>query len=119
MTLNNYFTLKEIECKCGCGSTSISPYFLNRVNDVREIVGHPLRVNSWVRCPSHNLSVGGKPTSSHLKGLAVDLATPNEYIKYSVLLAAGSVGFRGVGVGKNFIHLDNDPDKPHGRLWFY
>lgn len=119
MTLNNYFTPKEIECKCGCGATSISPYFKDKINNVREIVGHPLRVNSWVRCPVHNLSVGGKATSSHLKGLAVDLATPTKYIKYRILLAAGIVGFGGVGVGQNFIHLDNDQSKPPFRFWIY
>ena len=119
MINQRYFTDEEIKCKCGCGLIMYVPYFFYKVNTLRDIVGQPLRVNSWCRCAIHNLSVGGSLTSSHLKGLAVDLSIPTEYIKYRVLLAAGEVHFRGVGVGKNFIHLDDDQDKPDNRFWIY
>lgn len=114
-----YFTDDEIRCKCGCDFIKYDHNHFWKINTVRGIVGHPLRVNSWCRCAIHNLSVGGSPTSSHPKGLATDLETPTEYLKYRILLAAGKVGFRGVGVGKNFIHLDSDLDKPENRFWIY
>jgi len=119
MEAKRYFTDEEIQCKCGCGFIRRHSPFYWKVNTVRGIVGHSLKVNSWCRCPTHNTLVGGSPTSSHLKGMAIDLATPTEYIKYRILLAAGEVSFRGVGVGKNFIHLDDDPDKPPNRFWVY
>ena len=114
-----YFTDDEIQCKCGCGLLLVDHDHFWKINTVRGIVGQPIRANSWCRCAIHNLSVGGKPTSSHPKGTASDLATPTEYMKFRILLAAGEVGFRGVGVGKNFIHLDSDLDKPANRFWLY
>ena len=119
MTYNRYFSDEEIQCKCGCGFLKVVPTFFDKVNTVREIINHPLTVTSWCRCPNHNARVGGKSTSSHLKGLAVDLHAFTNYIRYRILLAVGSVGFRGVGVGEDFIHLDDDPDKPPNRFWIY
>jgi len=119
MEREGYFQDYEIQCKCGCGFILIVPSFLAKINGLRQIVSQPLTVNSWCRCGPHNAFVGSSVTSSHRKGLAVDLNTPTEYIKYCVLLAAGHEGFRGVGVAKTFIHLDNDPGKPFGRFWVY
>lgn len=114
-----YFSPEEIQCKCGCGFKLIMPAFFTKINNVRGIVGGPLTVNSWCRCPIHNKDVGGTLTSSHPKGLAVDLNTPTAYIRYRILLAAGEINFRGVGVSETFIHLDDDPDKPPNRFWLY
>jgi len=46
------------------------------MEQVRTLLGdHPLRVNSWYRCPDLNRAVGGSPRSMHMKGLAVDFET--------------------------------------------
>ncbi|GAH87999.1 unnamed protein product [marine sediment metagenome] len=119
MTNKIYFTDEEIQCKCGCGFILKQTAFFWKVNTLRGIVGHPLWVNSWCRCPIHNKAVGGLLTSSHPKGLAVDLDTPSAYIRYRILLAAGELNFRGVGVAETFIHLDNDFDKAPNRFWIY
>lgn len=39
---------------------------------VRAVVGGPLQVNSWYRCPELNTAIGGSKTSVHPKALAVD-----------------------------------------------
>ena len=114
-----YFTNEEIICKCGCGYVNFITAFFTKINTVRGIVGSPLTVNSWCRCGPHNAFVGGSVTSSHPKGLAVDLDTPTAYIRYRILLAAGEINFRGVGIHNHFIHLDDDPDKAPNRFWIY
>lgn len=46
------------------------------MEEVRAVLGgHPLRVNSWYRCPALNKAVGGSVKSMHMKGLAVDFET--------------------------------------------
>ncbi len=69
---------------------------------------------SGLRSPEHNAEVGGSPTSSHLKGLAIDLATPDSKTRYKILWAAIAVGFNRIGLPTEFdhIHLDCDADKP-------
>lgn len=119
MKWEGHFQDYEIRCKCGCGFIKVVPSFLAKINWLRDTVGSPLTVNSWCRCDDHNKAVGGKSTSSHLVGYAVDLAVPTDYIKYRILIAAGKIWFRGVGVGETFIHLDDDPAKFSNRFWLY
>jgi uncharacterized protein YcbK (DUF882 family) len=119
MEREGHFQDWEIRCRCGCVFIKVVPYFLYKINWLRDIVDQPLTVTSWCRCQPYNAVVGGEVTSSHPKGLAVDLFTPTEYLKYRILLAAGEVHFRGVGVATNFIHLDDDYDKPPNRFWLY
>lgn len=47
-----------------------------RLEKVRAILGKPILVNSWYRCPELNAAVGSKPTSQHPKGEAVDFRCP-------------------------------------------
>jgi zinc D-Ala-D-Ala carboxypeptidase len=43
---------------------------------VRQLLGQPIHINSWFRCPELNKAVGSKPTSDHITGFAVDFTCP-------------------------------------------
>ena len=43
---------------------------------VREVLGAPIIVSSWYRGPKLNKAVGGRDTSQHCKGEAVDFICP-------------------------------------------
>ena len=45
------------------------------LDQIREKYGKPIYINSGYRCTKLNKAVGGKPTSQHLYGEAVDLDT--------------------------------------------
>ena len=45
----------------------------NVLNPLREKFGKPIRITSGFRSPELNKAVGGKPTSQHIKGEAVDI----------------------------------------------
>lgn len=45
----------------------------NVLNPLREKFGKPIRITSGFRSPELNKAVGGKPTSQHTKGEAVDI----------------------------------------------
>ena len=87
------------------------------VRTIEAHVGQPLVINSGYRCPKHNQAVGGSPTSSHLKGLACDIATPGSRDRYHVLNAAIRLGIDRIGVYQGFIHLDIDRTKDHRVVW--
>jgi len=119
MNKQSYFTEQEIECKCGCGFKEVQLLFLRKMNDLRYHFGYPIRPTSWCRCEVHNLAVGGSKTSSHPKGWACDMDMPTDLTKYQIIYYAAKLGFRGIGIAKTFIHLDDDPVKPENRIWFY
>lgn len=73
---------------------------------------------SGLRDPEKNANVGGISTSSHLKGLAIDLFCDSGAIRHKVIFCAMAVGFKRIGVGKTHIHLDCDESKPFPTLFF-
>ena len=92
--------------------------FLHKLDEARELAGVPFKITSGYRSPQHNLDVGGRIGSSHIKGLAVDIACVNSHQRQKILTALIQVGFKRIGIGKSFIHSDLDPDKPNA-IWLY
>jgi uncharacterized protein YcbK (DUF882 family) len=113
-----YFELGEFECRC-CERNDMVMEFLLKLDRARHLAGVPFRVNSGFRCPSWNQFNGGKPTSSHLKGLAADISVQTTGTCFRILKALIDVGFTRIGVGKKFIHVDDDRDKLQELIWTY
>ena len=78
-------------------------------------------VSSGARTPEYNKKVGGVKNSSHLIPVckAVDLKTPNKAIRNRLVQGAKVVGFKRIGVGNTFIHLDVDESKRQYVAWGY
>ena len=115
--LTEHFTKEEFDCQCGCGNGDIviSENLVFQLECVRIHYGKPMRINSGIRCLSHNRKIGSRDTSSHIKGLAVDISckdmgTRLELVKR--LLRDGE--FKRMGIHRDFIHVDVDYDKPKG-----
>ena len=115
----SYFTDKEFACKDGCGDSKMDPGFVDMLNKARHIAGKPWRVNSGKRCVANNKASGGVKGSAHTKGMAVDISAPNGAKKYEIVKAAMEAGFTRIGIGKSFVHLDNDITKPQNTIWLY
>ncbi len=94
-------------------------YFLDKLDEDREYVGIPFVINSAYRSPAHNAKIGGKPDSSHLRGLAVDIKATNSMTRYRVLEALIHVGFNRIGIADTFIHVDDDQEKSSNVIWTY
>jgi uncharacterized protein YcbK (DUF882 family) len=113
------FTVKEMECKCGCGFCDFDLEFLDRLQALRDILKHPLVITSGFRCVRHNEAVGGGKTSNHMAGIAVDISTwgMKSDDLYKLMNGAIDLGFTGIGVAKNFIHIDTRKGK--AKMWLY
>ena len=115
--LTEHFSKEEFDCQCGCGNGDIiiSENLVFELECVRVHYGKPMRINSGIRCLSHNRNIGSRDTSSHIKGLAVDIScndmgTRLKLVKH--LLRDGE--FTRIGFHREFIHVDIDYDKPKG-----
>ena len=92
--------------------------FLAKLDEAREFSGIPFIINSAYRSPSHPESIKN-PTSSHIKGLAVDISAKDSITRFKVLDALMAVGFSRIGIAGTFIHVDLDYDKSQNVIWTY
>lgn len=107
--MSKYF--KEIE-------QNMDEDFLSKLDEAREFAGIPFIINSAYRSPEHTLSIKN-PTSSHIKGLAVDIKATDSSTRFKVIEALISVGFTRLGIADAFIHVDWDFDKSQEVIWTY
>jgi zinc D-Ala-D-Ala carboxypeptidase len=111
---------KKAEFLCGTSKTEdMKIDFLKLLDRCRVYAGVPFIVTSGYRSPEHNTKIGGAKNSPHLRGYACDISCPTSAIRFKILSAAIEVGFKRIGVGKNFIHLDNDPSLAQQVCWMY
>ena len=132
MSFIKNFKPQEFFCKCGC-KTHLEPRFkdildfhtiegeyfgvdmilVNKLQRIRNYIEQPVIITSGLRCQKHNETLPKhSKNSSHLKGLAVDFYVKdmNKYrLEIINILTAGN--FHRIGIGKDFIHFDIDPDK--------
>lgn len=119
---------KRMACEC-CGRVAVIPAFMDRMDRLREVYGHPIVVASWYRCPRHNAKVSKTGLNGpHTTGRAVDVPV---YGKRALKLfsVAEKLGFFGVGAkqhgvhAKRFLHVDDledhDTTGPRPWLWTY
>lgn len=114
-----YFKIQEFDSPDLRGSGAfMDNEFLELLDDARGLAGVPFKINSGYRTESHNKKVGGKPTSSHTKGLAADIHCVNDRVRIEIVRALIEVGFTRIGIAKTFIHVDLDHDK-NDAIWIY
>ena len=115
-----YFEYEEFDSPDIQGSGQLmDPKLLEMIDEVREIYGKPIRINSGYRTEAHNRKVGGVDSSSHIKGLAIDVSCTKSDDRFKMLTALIEVGFNRIGVAGSFIHVDIDKDKSQNVIWTY
>ncbi|MBW1996376.1 MAG: peptidase M15 [Deltaproteobacteria bacterium] len=113
-----HFILVEFACPC-CGKVEMDEGFLRKLDLARDYSIVPFFITSGYRCERHNDRVGGKKNSAHLRGYAADIKVANSRARYYILEALMRVGFKRIGIGSNFIHVDDDPSLPTAVVWTY
>lgn len=116
--LTTHFKRSELVCKCGCDLENMNSEFMAMLEQMRILVDRPLLISSGFRCKQHNAKVGGVKNSYHTQGRAVDLAYQGSEERYELVGTAIRLGFCGVGIDKNFIHVDNRKASPK-KIWLY
>lgn len=114
-----YFSENDFKRACpACSLSDMSCDLLDRLDSARAIAGVPFVVNSAYRSLEYERKKGRSGTSSHTKGLAVDLKCADSVTRWKMLHALLAVGIRRIGVAKTFLHVDIDSDKPD-CIWLY
>ncbi len=115
-----HFSIAEFASKDGRATGKrMSPGIMEKLQTMRIMWGKPVKITSGIRSPEHNRAVGGSVNSRHLSGLAVDIGighlSPAD--RYEIISLAFRLRFDGIGISKDFIHLDTG--RSSKALWFY
>lgn len=114
--------LKELDfrhCVPACSIDKLNPRFVDKLLLAQAYAGFQFTITSAFRSQEYERSKGRKGTSSHCKGLAVDISTKDSHTRYKVLLACHLAGICRSGVGETFLHVDDDETKAHPIIFTY
>jgi hypothetical protein len=120
-----HFKPREFTCNCRglCDhSDAISPELVAKLDVIRDLMGTPLTITSGTRCERYNRHAGGRRGSAHVPkdgvSRAADVFCPDSAFRFAFLTAALPL-FNRIGIGKDFIHVDDDPTQPSNLIWVY
>lgn len=82
------------------------------MEEVRALLGKPIKINSWLRLPAVNVAVGGSEKSAHMDGWAIDFrcdsfGTPLEIAK--AIVAAGIKFDQIIHEYGSWVHISFEP----------
>lgn len=106
-------------CVPSCKLEDLNPAFVEKLLFAQRYAGFPFTITSAYRSQAYEREKGRKGTSSHCKGLAVDISTIDSHTRYKVVLACHLAGICRSGIGKTFVHVDDDETKPHPIIFHY
>jgi zinc D-Ala-D-Ala carboxypeptidase len=118
-----HFKPRDFTCKCEglCGHPdAISRVLVTKLDKIQDLIGMPVSVLYGTRCEKFNRKSGGRDRSAHtVKGgvsHAADIRCPDAAFRFAFLTAALPL-FNRIGIGKDFIHVDDDPELPSNVVW--
>jgi len=111
-----YFEISEFNCK-ETGENEILPEFVEMLDNLREVCGFPFRIESGYRSPKHSIEAAKKYPGTHSQGIAADIAVSGGVQRRKIVEEALKMGFNGVGIAKNFVHVDMRRTTP--VVWSY
>jgi hypothetical protein len=118
-----HFTPRDFACQCVglCDHPIvISLGMVAKLDKICDAIGLPIRVLSGARCERYNARVSGQSRSAHVpkNGIshAAHVSCPDSSFRFAFLAAAFPV-FNRIGIGKDFIHVDDDPELPPKVVW--
>lgn len=105
--LADHFQVKEFRCRDNTDTVFVSAELVHILEQIRVHFGKAVNVNSGYRTEAHNKAEGGSPNSQHKYGMAADVAiksvAPKDIAAYAEKLLPGRGG---IGIYKNFVHID-------------
>lgn len=98
----------KLACTCGhedCDKRVVRQEVLDMLQEVRDLVDHPMIVTSGGRCPNHPNEVHRSQPADHQKCQGIDIKVGNGVERGELVLYGMHAGFNSFGVAKTFIHL--------------
>lgn len=124
MSTLKYFTDKDFSagaCTPKCTLADMNAEFMQKLDRARARSKYAFVITSAYRSKEHELKQGRPGTSSHVKRVAVDIRATSSAEMFDIVKALIDEGFTRIGLNfkSNFIHVDDDREKPQRLLFSY
>lgn len=111
-----YFKLSEFDCHY-TGKNRMDPEFLEKLDNLRASCGFSFVVTSGYRDKEHPVEEAKETPGTHNLGIAADIKVTNGSQRFTLVQKALEQGFTGIGVARDFVHLDTRGTTP--VMWTY
>ena len=104
------------------GFEKMDPNLLEKLDQLREVYGYPIKLTSTYRSPDHPIEAKKSKPGEHAYGAAVDIACVGGEATFKLVKAAIEVGFTRIGISRknNFVHVGiGYPGAPETTIWTY
>ena len=116
----NYFRDEEFRrAKPACSLSDMDEDFMVMLDVAREYAGIPFIINSAYRSKEYEKKKGRSGTSMHCEGRAVDIKCITSADRFRIVDSLFVAGFRRIGIGSTFIHVDNGYRDASSLIWLY
>lgn len=95
----------------------MEPEFMEMVDELRYRCGFPFVITSGFRSVQHPIEAKKDVPGTHSQGIAADIKITNSAQRYTIIREALAMGFTGIGVASDFIHVDTRGSAP--VIWVY
>lgn len=117
--LQNLSRLNFSVCSPAHEADKISPALSDAIILAQKMAGFQFTITSAFRSQAWERSKGRKGTSSHCRGLAVDISARDSHTRFKVVASLLYAGVPRIGIGENFVHADIDETKAHPIIFHY
>ena len=112
-----HFTREEFDCQVS-GTNNMEQDFLEKLDELRAYCGFPFVITSGYRHPTmHPIEKKKDVPGTHAQGIAADIKITNAADRLKLVSAALDMGFTGIGIASDFIHVDTRGTTP--VMWTY
>lgn len=102
-----------------CSLSDMDEEFMHHLDECRDFAGIPFVINSAYRSVEYEKSKGRSGSSQHCKGLAVDIRCVTNAQRFRIVASLLVAGFHRIGIGDNFIHVDDGYPNSEPIIWTY
>jgi len=112
-----HFTREEFDCQVS-GTNNMEMEFLEKLDELRAYCGFPFVITSGYRHPTmHPIENKKEVPGTHAQGIAADIKITNAADRFNLVNNAVKLGFTGIGVASDFVHVDTRGTTP--VIWIY
>ncbi len=117
---SRYFFPHEFDSPDKLGSgLKMKREFMTKLMFARNLNSVKYKIMSGYRTRKHNKKVGGVAGSSHMRGLACDIKADSSHNRFVILECLILAGFKRLGIGRTYLHVDFDESKLNRLAWLY